>query len=111
MEGISKAQVDKTDGSFPFNKEKTGDKISKKYLIPSKSITSSKSNSSIIITENINFNYVNNAQSKDSNIPPKLPRKPKQPINSDIHHRSVDLSISLQQIESVDLFINLLVEG
>ena len=43
--------------------------------------------------------------------PPKLPPKPKQPTNSDIDHRSSDLSISSQQIEPVDLFIDLLVEG
>ena len=83
--------------------------ISEKYLIPSKSITSTKSNSSINITDNIN--NACNAHSKDSNIPPKLPPKPKQPTNSNIDHRSSDLSISSQQIEPVDLFIDLLVEG
>ena len=77
--------------------------ITKKYLIPSKSITSTKSNSSINITDNTN--NARNANSKDSNIPPKLPPKP------DIDHRSSDLSISSQQIEPVDLFIDLLVEG
>ena len=109
LEGMSKTQVDKTNSSFPFTNKKIGNEISEKYLIPSKSITSSKSNSSINITDNIN--YASNAHSKDSNIPPKLPPKPKRPTNSDIDLRPSDLSISSRQIESVDLFIDLLVEG
>ena len=47
LEGISKTQVDKTNSSFPFTKEKIDNDITEKYLIPSKSITSSKSNSAI----------------------------------------------------------------
>ena len=46
LEGISKTQVDKTNSSFPFTKEKIDNDITEKYLIPSKSITS-KSNSAI----------------------------------------------------------------
>ena len=61
LEGISKTQVD--------------NEISEKYLIPSKSITSSKSNLSINITDN--NNNASNAHSEDSNIPPTLPPKPK----------------------------------
>ena len=106
LEGISKTQVDNTN--FPFINEKIDNEISEKHLIPKKSITSSKYNSSIIITDN--FNNASNVHSKDSNIPLKLP-KPRQPTNLDIDHRSSDLSISTQQIEPVDLFINLLVEG
>ena len=109
LEGISKTQVDKTNSSFPFTNKKIDNEINKKYLIPSKSITSSKPNSSINITDNID--NASNAHSKDSNIPPKLPPKPKLPTNSDIDHRPSDLSISPRQIEPVDLFIDLLVEG
>ena len=43
--------------------------------------------------------------------PPKLPPKPKRPKNFDIDHRSLHSSISSKQIEPVDLFIDLLVEG
>ena len=75
------------EGIFTSNNE-----ISQKYLIPSKSITSSKSNLSINITYNIN--NASNGHSEDSNIPPKLPPKPKLPTNSDIDHRFSDLSIS-----------------
>ena len=108
LEGISKTQVDTTNNSFPFTKEKIDNNVSEKYLIPSKSITSSKSNPSINITDNIN--NASNTHSKDGNIPSKLTPKPKQPSNSVTDHRSSDLSISLQQIEQVDLFIELLVE-
>ena len=85
LEGISKTQVDKTNSSFPFTNKKIDNQISEKYLIPSKSITSSKFNSSIIITDNIN--NASSAHSKDSNISPKLPPKQEQPTNSDIDHR------------------------
>ena len=102
-------RIDKTKRSFQFSKECIDNDISEKYFIPSKSVTSSKSNSTISITDNIN--NASNAHNKDSNIPPKSPPKPKQPTNSDIDHRSSDLSISLQQIQLVDLFIDLLVEG
>ena len=108
LEGISKTQVDKTNSSVSFTNEKIDNEISEEYLIPSKSITSSKSNSSINIIDDIN--NASNAHSKDSSMAPKLPPKPKQPTNSDTDHRSSDLSISSQQIEPVDLFIDLLVE-
>ena len=85
LEGMSKTQVDKTNSSFPFTNKKIGNQISEKHHIPSKSITSSKFNSSIIITDNIN--NASSAHSKDSNISPKLPPKPEQPTNSDIDHR------------------------
>ena len=75
LEGMSKTQVDKTNSSFPFTNKKIGNEISEKYLIPSKSITSSKSNLSINITDN--NNSASNAHSEDSNIPPTLPPKPK----------------------------------
>ena len=75
LEGISKTQVDKTNSSFPFTKRKIDNDVSKKNLIPSKSITSSKSNLSINITDNIN--NASNVHSKDGNILPKLPPKPK----------------------------------
>ena len=71
VEGISKTQVDKTNSSFPFTKEKLDNDISEKYLKPSKSITSSKSSLSINITNNIN--NTSNAHSKDGNVLPKLP--------------------------------------
>ena len=64
--------------------------------MPSKFATSSKSNSITSITDKIN--NIINAHSKDSNIPPKLPPRPKHPKNSDIGHRSLDSSISSQQI-------------
>ena len=63
LEGVSKTQVDKTNSSFPFTKENIDNGISEKYLIPSKSIASSKSNSSINITDNIN--NASNAHSKN----------------------------------------------
>ena len=77
--------------------------------MPSKFATSSKSNSITSVTNNID-NAIN-AHSKDSNITPKLPPKPKHPKNSDIDHISLDSSFSSQQIEPIDLFIDLLVEG
>ena len=86
LEGISKTQVDKTNSSLLFMKQSIDNEISEKYLIPSKSVTSSKYNSTTNITDNIN--NASNAHIKDSNIPPKLPPKPKQPTNSDIDHRS-----------------------
>ena len=86
LEGISKTQVDKTNSSLLFMKQSIDNEISEKYLIPSKSVTSSKYNSTTNITDNIN--NASNAHIKDSNIPPKLPAKPKQPTNSDIDHRS-----------------------
>ena len=77
--------------------------------MPSKFATSLKFNSITNVTDNIK--NVINAHSKDSNITPKLPPKPKHPKKLDIDHRSLDSSISSQQIEPVNLFIDLLVEG
>ena len=94
FEGISKTQVDKINSSFLFTKENIDNKISEKCLIPSKYVTSSKFNSTTNSTDNIN--NASNAHSKDSNIPPKLSPKPKQPTHSDIDHKSSNLSISSQ---------------
>ena len=76
LEGISKPQVDKTNSSFPFTKQNVDNEISEKYVLPSKSVTSSKFTLSTNITDNME--NANNVRSKDSNIPPKLTTKAKK---------------------------------
>ena len=95
LEDISKIQVDKMNSGFPFTKQNIDNKISKKYLIPNKFLTTWKTYSTI---KNTNYpKNASNADSKDSNIPWKLPLEPKQSTNSDINHKSSNLSMSLQQ--------------
>ena len=67
LEGISKTQGSKATSSFPFTKQNIDNEISKKYLMASKFLTSSKSNSIANVIDSIN-NAIN-ADSKDSNIP------------------------------------------
>ena len=50
---ISKTLVDKSNSSFPFTKQNIDKKISEKCLIPRNYVTSSKSNSTTKITEDI----------------------------------------------------------